>query len=123
MSRDPPCSFFRAKSVIRRIDLKIGLRMRADRTYLGSVRSDEDMSAVPAFPHLDLALFKDLPHLYIFQEGTVTLFVMLFDGCDHPELLSQLWKTFFFCSLCKTFIHIGPLIIFAVSRSAQIFSG
>ena len=94
-----------------------------DRTYLGSVRSDEDMSAVPAFPHLDLALFKDLPHLYIFQEGTVTLFVMLLDSGYHTELFRKLREALLLRGLCKACIHIGPFVILTVCGLSKIFGG
>ena len=44
--------------IILSVNFKIALRMRAYRTDLRSLGSDNNMAAVPAFPDLDFALLK-----------------------------------------------------------------
>ena len=50
----------------------------------------DDVTAVAALPHLDLAFGEDLRRLYIAQQGAVTLLMVLFDGSDQTETLCQL---------------------------------
>ena len=77
------------------------LRMVAGRANLRRRRADYDVTAVAALPYLDFALLKDLSGLYIAQQGTVTLFVVLLDGCNQTELACQIVEAFFLGGLCK----------------------
>ena len=80
------------------------------------------MSAVAALPYLDLALGEDLLRLHVVQERTVSLLVMLLDGCYPAELLCQLVEAFLLCGLRKSGIHIGPLVVLAVCRCGEVLS-
>ncbi len=53
--------------IILRVDFKEALRMSAYWANLGSFCADNDMSAVSAFPNLDLALFEYLSCFYIIE--------------------------------------------------------
>ena len=46
-------------SIILFADFKIALRVRADGAGFGGLGADDDMTAVAAFPNLDLTLFED----------------------------------------------------------------
>lgn len=63
--------------------------MGADRANLRGLGADDDMAAVPAFPHLDFALFKNRYRLHVPEQRAITLLVMLLNGADHTELGSQ----------------------------------
>ena len=54
----------------------------------------DDVTAVAALPHLDLALGKDLRHFHIVQQGTVALLMVLFNSGYQAETLGQLMETF-----------------------------
>ena len=58
-------------SVVLLPQLEIALRMAAGGADLRRLGADDDVSAVAAFPDLDLALFKDLRRLQIVQQGAV----------------------------------------------------
>ena len=81
------------------VNLKIALRVIADRTYLRCFCSDHDMSAVAALPYLYFALLEYGSCLYIFQESTITLFVMFLDLADHTEFCCQCMETFLISGL------------------------
>ena len=97
--------------------------MRADRADLGRLFAHNDMTAVAAFPHLDLALGKDLLGLHIVQQRTVALLMGLFDRAHHAELRRQLREAFLLRRLGKALVHVGPLVIFAIRRGRQILGG
>ena len=94
--------------------------MKADRAYLGRGHSDRDMSAVAAFPDLDLAFFKDGRAVHITKELAVALLVMLFDLRDKSEFRRKSAKAFPFRRLRKRCVHIGPLVILAFRRVQKI---
>lgn len=81
----------------------------------GSFLTNNKMPAVTAFPNGFFRLFKYLLHLNIFEECTVSFLVGILDFCNHSELCRKISKTFFLCILCKSLVHISPLIIFAFS--------
>ena len=83
----------------------------------------DDVTAVAALPHLDLALGKDLRHLYIAQQGTVALLMMLFNGGDQTETLGQLMETFLVGGFGKAVVHIRPLVVLALSGGEKVFGG
>jgi hypothetical protein len=101
--------------------LKIALRVIAYGTYIGSLGSNNDVTAVAAFPYLDSALFKYLGSLHIFKQCTVALLVMLFNSAYSSELCGKLCKALFLGGLGKLLVHICPLVVLAVSGSAEIF--
>ena len=49
------------------MNFKVALGMIAGRANLRGLLAHDDVTAVAALPHLDLALGKDLRHLYIAQ--------------------------------------------------------
>ena len=71
--------------IVLRADFKIALRMGAYRADFWSLCANKNMTAVAAFPHLDLAFFKYSSSFDIFKKCAVTLFMMLFDSCHHTE--------------------------------------
>ena len=83
----------------------------------------DDVTAVAALPHLDLALGEDLRHLHIVQQGTVALLVMLFNGGDQAETLGQLMETFLIGCFGKAVVHIRPLVVLALSGGEKVFCG
>lgn len=99
------------------------LRMVTGRADLRSRRTDYDVTAVAALPYLDFALLEYLSGLYIAQQGTVTLFVMLFDGCNQTELACQIMEAFLLSGLCEAVVHVGPLVVLALGSVQQVFSG
>ena len=105
------------------MDFEIALRMCADGAGLRRIGADDDMTAVAAFPDLDLALFKDRCRFDILQQRAVTLLVMTLDCRDHAELLCENLEAFFLRFLCKGFVHIGPFVVFALSRVEQVLCG
>ena len=46
--------------------------------------------------------------------------MVLFDLADHSEFCGELRETFLFGGFCKTLIHIGPLVVFAVRSGPEI---
>ena len=101
--------------------LKIALRVIAYGTYIGSLGSYYNVTAVAAFPYLDSALFKYLGSLNIFKQCTVALLVVLFNSAYSSELCGKLCKAFFLGSFGKFLVHICPLVVLAVSGSTKVF--
>ena len=95
------------------------LRMATGRADLRSRRTDYDVTAVAALPYLDLALLEYLSGLYIAQQGTVTLFVMLFDGCNQTELASQIMEAFLLSGLCEAVVPAAQMPKPAACRSGR----
>ena len=81
------------------------------------------MTAVAALPYLYFALLEYGSCLYIFQESTITLFVMFLDLADHTEFCCQCMETFLISGLCELIIHIGPLVVFAVCCCRKVCCG
>ena len=74
------------------VNFKIALGMVAGGANLRGLLAHDDVTAVAALPHLDLALGEDLRHLHIVQQGTVALLVMLFNGGDRRKRWASSWK-------------------------------
>ena len=68
--------------IVFRVDLKVALGMITGGADLRSLLTHNDVAAVAALPHLDLALGKDLCRLYVAQQGAVALLMVLFNGGD-----------------------------------------
>ena len=88
--------------------------MEADRTNIGGIGANDDMAAVAALPDADATLVEDLGCLDVAQQGTISLLMMLLDGCHAPELLGQLMETLLVSLAGKGGVHAGPLIVLAV---------
>src|SRR5574344_1921521 len=88
--------------------------MVAYRTYLRCFRSHYNVSAVTAFPNLNLTLFKYLSCFNIVKKCTISLFMMLLDCINSSELSCKLRKSFFFGCLSKAVVHICPLVLLTI---------
>ena len=105
------------------VNFKIALGMVAGGANLRGFLAHDDVTAVAALPHLDLALGEDLRHLHIVQQGTVALLVVLFNGGDQAETLGQLMETFLIGCFGKAVVHIRPLVVLALSGGEKVFCG
>ena len=109
--------------IVLGVNLKIALRMCAGGAKLGRIRSNNDMSAVAAFPNLDLTLCKDLCHLDVLQQGAVTLLVMLLDLGNQAEFCRKLREALLFGGLGESGVHIGPFVVLAVCCFLKVSGG
>ena len=109
--------------VVLLANLKVGLRMLADGTHVGSLGANHQMTAVAALPHGDAALLKDSLGLHILQQCAVTLFVGLLDSSNPTELLGKIVEAFLVSFLRHSVIHIRPLGILALGSMEQILGG
>ena len=87
--------------VVLLANLKVGLRMLADGTHVGSLGANHQMTAVAALPHGDAALLKDSLGLHILQQCAVTLFVGLLDIQFSKRSCLDIT-----CRLCSMFDHL-----------------
>ena len=110
-------------SIVLCVYLKIALGMSAGGAYFRGLCADDDVSAVAALPHLYFALLKHCRCLHVFQQGAVSLLMVLFDGAHQAEFGGKLRKSLLFCRLGEILIHVGPLIVFAVRGRGQVFLG
>ncbi len=55
------------------------------RAFIRSISTDDDMSAVSAFPNLDFAFFENFLSFHVFKKCTVSFLVVLLYGSDTPE--------------------------------------
>lgn len=113
----------KSELVVFCVNFKIALGMVAGGANLRGLLAHDDVTAVAALPHLDLALGEDLRHLHIVQQGTVALLVMLFNGGDQAETLGQLMETFLIGSFGKAIVHIRPLVVLTLSGGEKVFCG
>ena len=81
------------------------------------------MTAVAALPHLDLAFGEDLRRLYIAQQGTVALLMVLFNGGDQAEALGKFVEALLVSSLGKAVVHIRPLVVLTLRGGEKVFCG
>ena len=109
--------------VVLLANLKVGLRMLADGTHVGSLGANHQMTAVAALPHGDAALLKDSLGLHILQQCAVTLFVGLLDSSNPTELLGKIVEAFLVSFLRHPDVHIRPLGILTLGGMKQILSG
>ena len=109
--------------IIFRVDLKIALGMIAGRADLRGLLAHNNVTAVAALPHLDLAFGEDLRRLYIAQQGTVALLMVLLDLAYHTEFCCESMETFLIGGLRKILVHIGPLVVFTGCSGCKIRSG
>ena len=100
--------------------IALHLRMCTNRTYFRCFCSNYDMSTT-TFPYFHFTFFKIPVKFHILKKCTVSFFMMLLNLSNCSEFSCKFWKTFFFCSFCKTFIHICPFVIFTFSCCSKIF--
>src|SRR5699024_9379295 len=109
--------------VILRLDLKIRLRMRANRAYLGRLLADNNVAAVRALPDAVAVAREDDLVLHIGEQLEVTRLVLLLDLANLLKQERDIVKTFLTRFLCKSRVHIGPLVVLALSRRLQVGCG
>ena len=97
--------------------------MGADGADLGRLRADHDVPAVAALPDLDLALGEDRLRLHVFQQRAVALLVVLLDGGHTAELRGQLREALGLGGDGEALVHVGPLVVLAVSGGGEVFGG
>ena len=105
------------------MNLKIALGMSTGGADLRRIRANYDMSAVTAFPYLNLALCKYSGSLNIAEKRAVSLLVVSLDSGYETEFGCKLGKSLLIGSLSKSIVHICPLVVLTVSRVSKIFSG
>ena len=69
-------------SIILRMKLEVALGMIAGRTDIRCLFADYDMTAIAAFPYLNLASGKYLCRFHVTKQRTVSFFVMFLYGSD-----------------------------------------
>ena len=94
--------------------------MSAYRTHIRCLGTYHDMTAVAALPNLDLTLLEYFLHFYILEKCAVSFLMMLLDLTHHAELGSKLGKSFLFCCLCKSLLHVSPLVILPLCCSKKV---
>ena len=95
------------------LELEEALRMLADRAYFGSLRTDDNVSAVAANPDSVSVTAEDESVLDVLQQLAIALLVSLLDGSDSAELVCQLCEAFLLGILSHAVVHVGPLIVLA----------
>ena len=88
--------------------------MRACRADLRRFRAHNNVSAIAAFPDLDLALGKNLGGFHVVKQRTVALLMVFFDRGDKAEFVRELMEAFLIGGLGKTVLHVRPLVILAL---------
>ena len=113
-------SAVQGRLVVLSLYLEVCLRVVADGAYVGSLLSDDDVSAVGTLPD-DIAVLREYALLlYIVQQPTVALLVCFFYGSDTLELLSNLGETLLAGLAGHAGIHVSPLEVLATGCSLQI---
>ena len=93
------------------MDLKVDLRICGCGAHLRCLGSYHNMTAVAAFPCLDLALFKDLSGFHILQYCMITRLAALLNSSDQIKLGSQSLEALLISGICELGIHVVPLVI------------
>ena len=93
------------------------------RARLGRLGANNDVSTVTAFPNDNTALLKDGLGFHVVQKCTVALLVRLFNSGNTSELCGKIVEAFFVSFLSKGVVHIGPLIVLALSGVKKVFGG
>ena len=87
--------------------------MGADRTDVGRLSADDNVTAVRALPDAVAVAREHQTVFYIVEQLEVTCLVLLFDRADHLEQVCDMVEAFLARFPCKGCIHIGPLVVFA----------
>ncbi len=102
-------------------NLKEALRMLTNRANIGSLCSDDNMSAVPTIQDNDDALIKHFLSLDIDDKCTVEDYKRIFNCGYTAELLGKVMEAFLVGFLCHAGIHICPLGVFALCGMKKVF--
>src|SRR5574344_2356821 len=94
--------------------------MLADRANLRSLLSDYNMTAVRALPNHILLTREYYATFHILKKLSVTLFMSLLDSANFLEKECDILETLFLSGLCKSGIHVGPLVILACCSILKI---
>src|SRR5574344_734312 len=112
--------FLYYQSVVFSKNFEIALWMVTCRADTRSLCSYDNVSAVSAFPDLYFALFENSHSLNILQESSISLFMALLNSCNQAEFCCQCLEFLFRSVLCKTLIHICPLVMLAFSCCSKV---
>ena len=82
-----------------------------------------DVSTVAADPYDLFAAFKDDALFEIFEQCIIALLVLFLNLADHLKERSYAVESLFAGYLGELFVHLGPLVVFACRRIAQIVYG
>ena len=94
--------------------------MRACRADLRRFRAHNNVSAIAAFPDLDLALGKNLGGFHVVKQRTVALLMVFFDRGDKAEFVRELMEALLIGGLGKTVVHVRPLVILALGGVKEV---
>ena len=103
-------------------ELEEALRMLADGANLGSLRTNNDVSAVAANPDGITVAAEDESILDVLQQLAIALLVSLLDGSDSAELVGDLCEAFLLSFLSHVGVHVSPLVVLAVSGSLEVLA-
>ncbi len=112
---------FILKSIVFRMKLEIGLRVCAYGADFRRLYAYDNMTAIAAFPDLNVAFFENLGYDNVAEKSAVTFLVLFFDFRNQTEFDRKLGKTVLLGGFCEAFVHIRPFIIFAFGSRKQIF--
>ena len=90
------------ESIILCVNFEVTLWMSANRADFGSFCSDNNVSASTTFPYLYFTFRENFGSFYVFQQSTVTLFMVLLDFSYKTKLRGKLFEAFFFCGFRKS---------------------
>ena len=108
--------------VVLSLELEEALRMLADRTYLGSLRTNDNVSAVAANPDGIAVATEDESILDVFQQLAIALLVCLLDGSDSTELVGDLCEAFLLSFLSHVGVHVSPLVVLTLGSSLKVLA-
>ena len=104
------------------MELEVCLRMIAYGALFGGSCAYYDVTAVAAFPNLNLASLKHFFSLYVAKKCAVSFLVSLLNCRNASELLSKLVESFLVSLASHSVVHICPLVVLALSRVEKVFS-
>ena len=92
----------------------------AYRAYLGCFLADVQVTAVAANPY-GVAFAREYYALFdVLKQTTITLLVVLFDGCDSAETMRDVGEPFCIGLFSHLGIHVGPLLVLAFGCGTEI---
>ena len=97
--------------------------MSADRAFKRGVLANHDVTAVAAFPNREIAADEDNARFDVIKKLPIAFLVSLLDLGDHLELVRDFVEAFLAGGFGKAFVHIGPLIVLAISGGFEVIDG
>ena len=94
--------------------------MIADRADLRSLGAYDDMTAVAAFPDRNTGFFENFTGIDVRKQFAIAFFMGFLNCSDTAELFGQVKESFFFRFFGHSFIHVGPLCIFAFGCGQKV---